>query len=334
MVASPLLTKIRQVIRTRHYAQGTEKTYVSWIKRFIHFHGKRHPHEMGVSEIEAFLTYLAVKAHVSASTQNQAFCAIVFLYRKVLYVELDGRIEALRAKRPKRRPSILTPEEVFRMLDELEDEYKIMAGLLYGCGLRIGECISLRVKEIDFGNRGIMVCDGKGMKDRLTMMPEDMVASLQTHLIKVKKIHDRDLINGYGYTVVPDALDRKYPKAPREWGWQFVFPATALCNDPKTGRLVRYHRHPSGLQKALRKAVIRSGIPKRVTCHTFRHSFATHLLQNGYDSRTVQEILGHKSLKTTEQYLHVLNRGKRFVRSPMDDWRERSHQQRHRQEEI
>lgn len=315
-----LLDQVRSVLRTRHYAGRTEKTYIYWIKRYVYFHGKRHPDTLGCRDIETFLTHLAVKDRVAATTQNQALCALLFLYREVLNIELDGRIEALRARRPKRLPVVLTHEEVFRIIDEMEGEYRHMALLLYGCGLRLNECLSLRVKEVDFGQRELMIRDTKGMKDRRVMLPEHLVEPLRKHLENVGKLHARDLKDGYGFTVLPFALDRKYPEANREWGWQFMFPATRLSPDPATGRLVRFHRHGSALQKALRKAVKRSGVDKSVHCHTFRHSFATHLLQNRYDIRTVQELLGHTSVKTTQIYTHVLNRGGLGVRSPLDDW--------------
>jgi integron integrase len=322
--SSPLLNQICQVIRIKHLSPSTEKSYVTWIKRYIIYHGKRHPKDMGSQELEQFLTHLAVKKHVAASTQNQAFCAVLFLYREVLKIELDGRIKAFRAKRPKRKPVILTADEVIRIAEAMEDEeYKLMIELAYGCGFRLNELTGLRIKEIDFENREITICDGKGMKDRVTMLPDELVRTLKRHLKKVKPLHDQDIANGYGYTVLPDALSRKYPGAPREWKWQFVFPASTLCNDPKTGRLVRFHRHGSTLQKALRKAVRKAGITKRVTCHTFRHSFATHLLEGGTSSKKVQQIMGHKSLKTTEQYLHALNDGRVGVRSPLDEWKER-----------
>lgn len=320
---SPLLNLVCTVMRTRHYSSSTERSYVAWIKRYIVFHGKRHPKEMGCREIEQFLTYLAIKERVSAVTQNQAFAALLFLYRKVLQIELDGKIQALRARRPHRNPVILTQDEVFRIAGAMEDdEYRLMVELLYGGGLRLNELMKLRVKDIDFGNREVLICDGKGMKSRVTMLPEELVEPLAAHLKKVKRLHDQDLANGYGFTTMPDALDRKFPAAPREWKWQFVFPSAALCTDPETRRLVRFHRHCSTLQKALFIAVRKAAMTKHVTCHSFRHAFATHLLEGGCDSRRVQEILGHKSLKTTEQYLHALNRGRVGVRSPLDNWKE------------
>lgn len=320
---SPLLEQIRATLRTKHYSPRTERTYIYWVKRYIYFHDKRHPNTLGSKDIERFLTHLALRERVAASTQNQAFCALLFLYRFVLHIELDEGMKALRARRPEHLPVVLTQEEVFRIIDRMEDEYKLMAQLLYGCGLRLNECLSLRVKEVDFGQRELLIRDAKGMKDRRVMLPESLVERLHDHLKKVRTVHGKDLENGDGYTTLPFALDRKYPEANREWGWQFVFPSSLLTTDPATGRLVRFHRHGSALQKKLREAVIRSQVDKSVHCYTFRHSFATHLLQNGYDPRTVQELLGHRSLKTTQQYLHVLNRGGLGVRSPMDDWMDR-----------
>lgn len=317
--SSPLLNKVALAIRTRHYSPATERTYISWIKRYILHHGKCHPDQMGTTHIGDFLTHLAVEKHVSAGTQNQALCALVFLYRKVLGMELEGRITAFRAKRPERHPVVLTPGEVFQIADAMDTaELKLMIQMLYGCGFRLKELLSLRVKDIDFGNRQVHICDGKGMKDRVTMLPEVLVVGLQSHLEAVRVRHQEDLSHGNGVTILPDALDRKFPAAPGEWKWQFVFPSSTLCNDPKTGRLVRFHRHPSSLQKALARAVRLCGITKRATCHTFRHTFASHLFESGIDSRRVQEILGHKSLKTTEQYLHALNRGRITIRSPLD----------------
>ncbi|MBT5874466.1 MAG: integron integrase [Candidatus Latescibacteria bacterium] len=316
---SPLLNKVSLAIRTRHYSPATERTYIGWIKRYILHHGKCHPDQMGTTHIGDFLTHLAVREHVAAGTQNQALCALVFLYTKVLGIELEGSISAFRAKRPRRRPVVLTPDEVFQIVDATDsDESKLMIQMLYGCGFRLKELLALRVKDIDFGNRLVQICDGKGMKDRLTMLPEVLVSKLQEHLENVRNRHQEDLERGYGITVMPDAMDRKFPAAPGQWKWQFVFPSTTLCRDPKSQRLVRFHRHPSSLQKPLARAVQRSGITKRVTCHTFRHTFASHLFESGIDSRRVQEILGHKSLKTTEQYLHVFNRGRITMQSPLD----------------
>lgn len=315
-----LLDQVRSVLRTRHYAYRTEKVYVYWIRRYIVFHDKRHPLDMAETEIETFLSDLAIKQKVSAACQNQAFSAILFLYRYVLNRPIEGRINALHAKRPSRLPVVLTPQETRLIINHLNGIYKLLAQILYGCGLRLNESLGLRVKDIDFGLRQLVIRDSKGMKDRITMLPNQLVQPLREHLTGVKQLHDEDLNNGFGETVLPFALARKYPNACREFGWQFAFPGTRLCRDPQSGRLVRYHRHESTLQKALRVAVKEVQISKPVHCHTFRHSFATHLLQNGYDIRTVQELLGHKSVKTTQIYTHVLNRGGLSVRSPLDTW--------------
>jgi len=313
-----LLDQVRDAIRLKHYSIRTEKAYVSWIKRYILFHTKRHPNEMGSAEIEAFLTYLAVDQHVAASTQNQALSALLFLYREVLRKELDLSINSVRAKKPKRLPTVLTKEEVRKVIGHLSGTHRLMVSLLYGSGLRLMECVRLRVKDIDFAQRQIIVRDGKGMEDRVTMLPESLIAPLQEHLQRVKRLHEEDLARGYGSVYLPFALERQYPNADREWICQYVFPSGRLSKDPRTGIMRRHHVHESGLQKAVRKAASSAGINKRVTCHTFRHSFATHLLEAGYDIRPVQELLGHKDVKTTMIYTHVLNRGGLAVRSPLD----------------
>ena len=297
-----LLDQVRDVIRLKHYSIRTEQAYVDWIKRYILFHNKRHPKEMGSREIEAFLTYLAVEQNVAASTQNQALSALLFLYRHVLKKDLDGPIDSVRAKKSKRLPTVLTKEEVFKVMGFLSGTQQLMAKLLYGSGLRLLECIRLRVKDVDFAQHQIVVRDAKGHKDRVTMLPEAVVTPLQEHLRHVKTVHDKDLAQGYGSVYLPFALERKYPNANREWVWQYVFPASKLSQDPRTGAVRRHHLHESGLQKAVRKAAQRAGIDKRISCHTFRHSFATHLLENGYDIRTIQELLGHKDVKTTMIY--------------------------------
>ncbi len=273
---------------------------------------------MGAAEIEAFLTYLAVDRNVAASTQNQALSALLFLYRQVLKQDLVGSIDSVRAKRPKRLPTVLTKEETLRVIGFLSGTHQLMAKLLYGSGLRLMECVRLRVKDVDFAQRQIIVRDGKGMKDRITMLPDVLIQRLREHLQHTKHIHEDDLAKGYGSVYLPFALERKYPNADREWLWQYVFPATRLSTDPRTGITRRHHINESSLQKAVRRAAKRAGIDKRVTCHTFRHSFATHLLEDGYDIRTVQELLGHKDVKTTMIYTHVLNRGPLAVRSPLD----------------
>ncbi len=313
-----LLDQVRDIIRLKHYSIRTEEAYVRWIKRYILFHNKRHPKDMGGAEIEAFLTHLAVDQNVAASTQNQAFSALLFLYREVLRKDLDFPIDSARAKKPKRLPTVMTREETLRVIGAMSGTYRLIANLLYGSGLRLMECLRLRVKDVDFAQRQIIVRDGKGMKDRVTVLPDSLVEPLQAHLRRVKMIHEQDLGKGYGAVYLPYALDRKYPNAARDWCWQYVFPARRLSNDPRSGAVRRHHVHESSVQKAVKEAVQLAGIDKPVNCHTFRHSFATHLLEAGYDIRTVQELLGHKSVKTTMIYTHVLNRGGLAVRSPLD----------------
>jgi len=313
-----LLDQVRDVIRHKHYSIRTEQAYVSWIKRYILFHDKCHPKDMGAPEIEAFLTHLAVEKHVAASTQNQALSALLFLYGEVLGKDLDFPIDSIRAKRPKRLPTVLTKEETLRVIGCMSGTYQLTAKLLYGSGLRLMECLRLRVKDVDFAQRQIIVRDGKGMKDRVTMLPDSVVTPLQERLQRVKRLHEQDLAKGYGSVYLPFALERKYPNANREWIWQYVFPSSRLSKDPRTSILRRHHVSESSVQKAVNRAVHLAGISKHVTCHTFRHSFATHLLENGYDIRTVQELLGHKDVKTTMIYTHVLNRGPLAVRSPLD----------------
>jgi len=318
MESKKLLDQVRDVIRVKHYSIRTEEAYVDWIKRFILFHNKRHPKEMGSPEIEAFLTHLAVEGHVAASTQNQALAALLFLYRDVLRQELADPINAMRAKESQHLPAVLTKDEVKQVIAHLSGTHQLMARLLYGAGLRLLECLRLRVKDIDFERRAIIVRDTKGDEDRVTMLPDSVVASLKEHLQRVKRLHEQDLAKGLGSVYLPDALDRKLPNASREWLWQYVFPADRLSVDPRSGAVRRHHADESGLQKAVHQAALAVGLTKRVTCHTFRHSFATHLLENRYDIRTVQELLGHKDVKTTMIYTHVLQRGGLAVRSPLD----------------
>ncbi len=314
-----LLDRVSEAIRIKHYSPRTEEAYVNWIRRFILFHDKRHPREMGADEIEEFLTHLVVDRDVAASTQNQALYAILFLYRDVLRKDLDEKtIDAVRAKKPKRLPVVLTKEEARRVIGLLSGTHRLMAKLLYGSGLRLRECLRLRVKDVDFEQRQIIVRDGKGGKDRVTVLPETLVPFLQEHLRHVKYLHDDDLSKGYGNAPLPSALERKYPNASREWKWQYIFPASKRTPDPHTGLIGRSHAAPGGLYKAIKRAARRAGIDKNVTPHVFRHSFATHLLEDGYDIRTVQELLGHKNVKTTMIYTHVLNRGGLAVRSPLD----------------
>jgi integron integrase len=274
---------------------------------------------MGAPEITAFLTHLAVEKHVAASTQTQALSAILFLYREVLQIGVDEPLDIVRAKKPERLPVVLTKDEVHSIFRQLSGDYLLMARLLYGSGLRLMECLRLRVKDLDFGQRQILVRDGKGMKDRVTMLPDQLREPLQAHLSVVRQLHQSDLEKGYGAVYLPFALDRKYPNAHKEWPWQYVFPSDRLSTDPRSpGVIRRHHADESGLQKAVREAVRASGITKNATCHTFRHSFATHLLEAGYDIRTVQELLGHADVRTTMIYTHVLNKGGRGVRSPLE----------------
>jgi integron integrase len=296
----------------------TEKSYIGWIRRYIFFHNKRHPKDMGSAEIEAFLTDLAVNQKVAASTQNQALNAILFLYKEVLKQDLDLKVDAVRAKRSKYLPTVLTKDEVFAIIKQMSGVHQLLIKLLYGTGLRLTEGLSLRVKDIDFTQQQIIVRDTKGNENRVTMLPESIAEELKIHLQSVKILHQQDLQKGYGSVYLPFALERKYPRAKYDWIWQFVFPSSSISKDPRSGEVRRHHLHESSLQKALKQAVHQAGIQKKVGCHTFRHSFATHLLQNGYDIRTVQELLGHKDVKTTMIYTHVLNRGGRGVRSPLD----------------
>ena len=313
-----LLDQVRDVLRLKHYSYRTEQSYVDWITRYILFHDKRHPKDMGVPEIEAFLTHLAVEGHVAASTQNQALSALLFLYHEVLRVALPDTIDAIRAKKPARLPVVLTRAEVQQVIAGMSGMYQLMAKLLYGSGLRLMECVRLRVKDIDFERREISVRDAKGGHERVTMLPTSLVAPLQEHLKRVKLVHDQDLAAGYGQVYMPYALDRKYPNASREWAWQSVFPSDRLSTDPRSQLTRRHHIDESNLQRAVKDAVRLAKIAKPASCHTFRHSFATHLLESGYDIRTVQELLGHKDVKTTMIYTHVLNRGGLAVRSPLD----------------
>jgi integron integrase len=313
-----LLDRVREAIRIRHYSRRTEKAYVHWIKRYIFFHGKRHPAGMGASEVSAFLSALAVGGKVAASTQNQALSALLFLYRQVLGIELPWLEDLVRAKRPARLPVVLTRDEVRTLLECLHGAPRLMAILLYGAGLRLLECCHLRVKDIDFATSQITIRDGKGRKDRATMLPAAVKPGLARHLEHVRAQHDADLRRGAGWVELPGALMRKYPNAGRDWGWQWVFPATRFYVDRVTGQRRRHHLHESVLQRAVKDAVRATGLAKPASCHTFRHSFATHLLEEGHDIRTVQELLGHHDVSTTMIYTHVLNRGPAGVRSPAD----------------
>lgn len=314
-----LLDRLRAAIRARHYSLRTEEAYVAWVRRYVLFHGKRHPDEMGEAEINAFLTDLAVKKKVSASTQNQALSALLFLYRDVLGKSVASLGDVVRARRPERLPVVLTPAEVKAVLSRLDGAPRLVATLLYGSGLRLMEALRLRVKDVDFALNQLLVRDGKGQKDRRTMLPASLAETLRQHLVEVKSLHDTDLRSGLGETWLPEALTRKYPAASRQWAWQYVFPAPGLSDDPRAGRTGRHHLHETTIQKAVKEAVRKAGLPKPVSCHTFRHSFATHLLEGGYDIRTIQELLGHRDVGTTMIYTHVLNQaGGRGVRSPLD----------------
>lgn len=317
-MAKKLLDQARDHLRAMHYSYRTEETYLDWMRRYILFHQKRHPGEMDVPEIQAFLTHLASERNVAASTQNQALSAILFLYREVLHKEIE-LVLLSSAKRPERLPTVLTREETLRVIDCLEGVHKLMAQLLYGSGLRLMECLRLRVKDIDFAYKTITVRDGKGEKDRITPLPDSVIAVLQRQIERVRILHEEDLAASFGEVYLPDALDRKYPNAARELAWQYLFPASKRALDPRSGKERRHHIDSSGLQRAVKEAAGNAHIRKRVTCHTFRHSFATHLLQNGYDIRTVQELLGHKDVRTTMIYTHVLQRGGLAVKSPLDD---------------
>jgi integron integrase len=313
-----LLDQVRDAIRLKHYSYKTEQSYVAWIRRYILFHNKRHPQEMGTEEVEAFLTHLAVTENVAASTQNQALSALLFLYRYVLQQPLTENVDAIRAKRSKHLPTVLTVTEVKAVLGAMTGTPQLMAELLYGTGVRLNEGLRLRVKDVDFGQQQIIVRDTKGNQDRVTVLPRRIVERLQAHLVLMRHQHQQDLNQGYGQVYLPYVLERKYPNADRDWIWQYVFPASTRSKDPRSSIVRRHHLDPSIIQKAIKAAIRQVGITKKASCHTLRHSFATHLLENGYDIRTVQELLGHKDVKTTMIYTHVLNRGGLGVRSPLD----------------
>ncbi len=313
-----LLDQVRDVCRFKHYSIRTEQTYVDWIKRYIYFHGKRHPKDLTATHVRDFLTHLAVKGRVSASTQNQAFSALLFLYQQVLRQEIGLIEDVERAKTPKRVPVVFTRDEARAILAQLTGTTRLMVELLYGSGLRLTECLRLRVKDIDFGYNQITIRDGKGAKDRVTVLPEKLREPLQRHLTRVKSLHADDLADGFGTVYLPFALERKYSNADREWPWQYVFPAAKRSIDPRSRSERRHHVGEFVLQRAVKEAIRKAGIRKAASCHTFRHSFATHLLESGSDIRTVQELLGHKDVSTTMIYTHVLNRPGLAVRSPLD----------------
>ena len=313
-----LLDRMREALRVRHYSYRTEQSYVDWSRRFIVFHGKRHPAEMGAGEVGAFLTYLAAERQVSASTQNQAKAALLFLYREVLGIDLPWQGEVVQAKVSKRLPVVLTPREVRALMDELNGTMGLIVSLLYGTGMRLLEGLRLRVKDVEFERREIVVRDGKGGKDRVTVLPENLVLPLQDQMAHARRLHDVDLADGFGEVWLPDALAVEYPKAGKSWGWQYVFPSPNRSLDPRSGRMRRHHVLPESVQRAVKGAASKAGIVKPCTPHVLRHSFATHLLQSGYDINTVQELLGHADVSTTMIYTHVLNKGGRGVRSPLD----------------
>ena len=326
MSAVRLLDRVRAAVRTRHYSIRTEDAYAGWIRRFVLFHGKRHPDEMGEAEINAFVSDLATRGRVAASTQTQALSALLFLYREVLGRSVESLGDVVRAKRPERLPVVLTREEVKAILARLDGGPRLVATLLYGTGMRLLECLRLRIKDVDFARNQILVRDGKGMKDRLTMLPVAMRVPLKRHLAAVRALHDTDLRDGFGAVYLPDALDRKYPAAAKWWTWQWVFPARERSVDPRAPSSAgpaarqqrRHHLGETLIQRAVQRAVHEAGIGKHASCHTLRHSFATHLLESGSDIRTIQELLGHRDVATTMIYTHVLNRGGLGVTSPLD----------------
>lgn len=321
MDAKPkLLDVVRNRLRARHFSIRTEDTYLGWIRRFIRFHHMRHPAEMGRVEVEAFLTHLAVDGKVAASTQNQALSSLLFLYKEVLELDIGWLSDVVRARRPERLPVVLSADEVRRVMAHLEGIHHLMVSLMYGSGLRLMEVLRLRVKDVDFEYRQITVRDGKGGKDRVTVLPDGVVDPLLRHIDQLKVRHDLELRTGGGGAGVfmPDALDRKYPGAGRDWGWQWVFPSARLSVDPRSGVERRHHVHETSLQRAVKTAMRKAGVTKHASCHTFRHCFATHLLERGYDIRTVQELMGHKDVATTQIYTHVMKRGAGAVKSPLD----------------
>lgn len=316
---SKLLDHTRNLMRTRHLSIRTEDAYLAWIKQYILFHHKQHPAKLGAKDVSSFLSYLAIERHVSVSTQNQALSAILFLYREVLEQEIDWITDATRAQKPKRLPVVFTKQEAQAVLVLLSATPWLMASLLYGSGLRLMECVRLRVQDLDFGSMQINVRDGKGGKDRVTVLPRSLVEPLNRHLIRVKALYEHDIEEGLGSVYLPFALARKYPRAERDWIWQYVFPASKQSLDPRSGKEQRHHIAETVLQRAVKAAIRQAGINKAGSCHTFHHSFATHLLEAGYDIRTGQELLGHSDVNTTMIYTHVLNRGGKGVRSPIDE---------------
>jgi integron integrase len=318
-VARPrLLDRVREGIRVRHYSLRTEQAYVGWVRRFILFHGKRHPADLGKLEVERFLTDLAVRGKVAASTQNQALAALLFLYRDVLKMDMPWAADVVRAKRPVKIPVVLSKKETRELLSYMSGTRLLQAQLMYGCGLRLMEMVRLRVKDLDFDYGTINVLSAKGNKDRVVMIPQTLIEALKEQTEAVKKLHEKDCSEGYGEVYLPEALERKYPNSNRKLMWQYLFPSMKFSTDPRSGRLRRHHFYEKGIQTAVRQAAIRMDIKKKVSCHTLRHSFATHLLENGYDIRSIQELMGHKDVKTTMIYTHVLKCGAGGVVSPLD----------------
>jgi len=315
-----LLDQVRDALRVRHYSIRTEETYLQWIKRYILFHNKTHPRDLGESEISAYLTHLAVNKNVSASTQNQALSALLFLYQQVLGIKLDWLDDVVRAKRPKRLPVVLSRDEIQRVLKLITGTNGLVARLMYGTGMRLMEVMRLRIKDIDLSYKQILIRSGKGDKDRVTLLPESLIPELQQQIGLVKELHQADLAEGYGRVHLPFALARKYPNADRELAWQYVFPSLKRSIDPRSGRMGRHHLDEKNIQRATRHAARKAGINKLISSHTLRHSFATHLLEQGYDIRTIQELLGHKDVSTTMIYTHVMGRGGKGVKSPLDQF--------------
>jgi integron integrase len=316
--APTLVVQFREAIRVRHYSLRTERAYLHWIRKFIVYHGKRHPGELGAREVTAFLSHLANDLNVAAATQAQALAALLFLYEAVLGMELPWLDDIVRAKRPRRLPTVLDRDEVRALLDAMTGAHGLMARLMYGTGMRIGECVALRVKDLNLDRREVVVRDGKGGKDRVTMLPAVLLAPLRFQLVAARGAYDHDRRRDQPGVALPYALERKYPNAGRAWGWYWVFPQDRLARDPRSGIVRRHHAYDQTLARAIALAARKSGIVKPVSSHTLRHSFATHLLYDGYDIRTVQELLGHKDVSTTMIYTHVLNRGGRGVVSPLD----------------
>ena len=317
--AEKLMDQVREVLRFHHYSYRTEETYVSWILKYIKYHGTRHPRELGQQDVEKYLSHLAQEKNVAASTQNQAFNALLFLYRHVLDLpDRVDRVDAVRSKKPKKMPTVLTRDEVRALFGQMEGTALLMAKLLYGCGLRISELVRLRVEALDFGNGGLVVRDGKGRKDRITVLPESLHPELNGHLGRVRAVFEKDLAEGKCNTYLPDALGRKFPAAHRQWIWQYVFPSSGRAKDPRTGEWRRHHVHVNSVQKSIHDAARRADIPKRVSPHTLRHSFATHMLQEGKDIRRVQEFLGHTDVRTTMIYTHVMEQNLKEIGSPLD----------------